>query len=101
MCEKLSYNDWRIFVSVGKICFNVFLFYKQLIYWISFQTIQALIKERLSESNGQCEYALYVQALILRQEGRIQESLECFQTCSLINAQNPNNLKQVARSLLV
>ncbi|XP_071813396.1 BBSome complex member BBS4-like isoform X1 [Apostichopus japonicus] len=66
-----------------------------------YNTCKALIKERLSESNGQCEYALYVQALILRQEGRIQESLECFQTCSLINAQNPNNLKQVARSLFL
>ncbi|KAJ8042304.1 Bardet-Biedl syndrome 4 protein [Holothuria leucospilota] len=66
-----------------------------------YSTCKALIKERLSESSGMCEYALYVQALILRQEGRIQESLECFQTCALINAQNPNNLKQVARSLFL
>ncbi|XP_030831314.1 Bardet-Biedl syndrome 4 protein isoform X2 [Strongylocentrotus purpuratus] len=66
-----------------------------------FDNSKALIKEQLQESNGLCEYALYVQALILRQEGRIQESLECFQTCSLINAQNPDNLKQVARSLFL
>ncbi|XP_071480015.1 BBSome complex member BBS4-like [Diadema antillarum] len=66
-----------------------------------FENCKGLIKDQLQESNGLCEYALYVQALILRQEGRIQESLECFQTCSLINAQNPDNLKQVARSLFL
>ncbi|XP_054748410.2 Bardet-Biedl syndrome 4 protein-like [Lytechinus pictus] len=66
-----------------------------------FENCKALIKDQLQESNGLCEYALFVQALILRQEGRIQESLECFQTCALINAQNPDNLKQVARSLFL
>lgn len=40
-------------------------------------------------------------ALILRQEGKIQESLELFQTCALLNSQNCDNLKQVARSLWV
>ena len=53
----------------------------------------------MEETGGMCEYPTYVQALILRQEGRIQESLECFQMCSLINSNNPDNLKQVARSL--
>ena len=38
-------------------------------------------------------------ALILRQEGRIQESLELFQTCTLLNPQSAENIKQVARSL--
>ena len=53
----------------------------------------------MEETGGMCEYPTYVQALILRQDGRIQESLECFQMCALINANNPDNLKQVARSL--
>ncbi|XP_071785789.1 BBSome complex member BBS4-like [Asterias amurensis] len=66
-----------------------------------FETAKVLIKEQVAETNGMCEYPLYIQALILRQEGRIQESLECFQTCSLINAQNSDNLKQVARSLFL
>ncbi|XP_022103425.1 Bardet-Biedl syndrome 4 protein-like isoform X2 [Acanthaster planci] len=66
-----------------------------------YEVCKMLIKEQVAETSGMCEYPLYVQALILRQMGRIQESLECFQTCSLINAQNPDNLKQVARSLFL
>ncbi|KAH3798765.1 hypothetical protein DPMN_152368 [Dreissena polymorpha] len=48
-----------------------------------------------------CEYAVYVQALILRMEGKIQESLELFQTCALLNTSSGDNLKQVARSLFL
>uniref|UniRef100_A0A452H6C1 Uncharacterized protein n=1 Tax=Gopherus agassizii TaxID=38772 RepID=A0A452H6C1_9SAUR len=48
-----------------------------------------------------CEYAVYVQALVLRLEGKIQESLELFQTCSILNPQSADNLKQVARSLFL
>ncbi|XP_060577578.1 Bardet-Biedl syndrome 4 protein homolog isoform X2 [Ruditapes philippinarum] len=48
-----------------------------------------------------CEYAVYVQALILRMEGKIQESLELFQTCALLNPSIGENLKQVARSLFL
>ncbi|KAK3085477.1 hypothetical protein FSP39_004016 [Pinctada imbricata] len=62
---------------------------------------KSIIKEQLAESGGMCEYAVYVQALILRQEGRIQESLELFQTCTLLNPQSADNLKQVARSLFL
>ena len=35
----------------------------------------------------------------MRQEGRIQESLELFQTCAVLNPANILNLKQIARSL--
>ncbi|XP_071092197.1 BBSome complex member BBS4-like isoform X1 [Haliotis cracherodii] len=66
-----------------------------------FSTCKSLIKEQLAESGGMCEYAVYVQALILRQEGRIQESLEMFQTCTLLNPHSADNLKQVARSLFL
>jgi len=38
-------------------------------------------------------------ALILRQEGQIQESLDLFQRTVQINLQSADNLKQVARSL--
>lgn len=38
-------------------------------------------------------------ALIFRLEGKIQESLELFQTCSILNPRSADNLKQVARSL--
>ena len=38
-------------------------------------------------------------ALILRQEGKIQESLDLFQQTVKISPFNADNLKQVARSL--
>lgn len=66
-----------------------------------FDKCKFLIRELLSESGGMCEYAVYVQALILRQEGKIQESLELFQTCTLLSPQSSDNLKQVARSLFL
>ena len=40
-------------------------------------------------------------ALLLREEGKIQESLELFQRTVQINPNNVDNLKQVARSLYV
>lgn len=66
-----------------------------------FLTCKLLIKEQMAETGGMCEYAVYVQAVIHRQEGRIQESLELFQTCTLLNPHSVDNLKQVARSLFL
>ena len=62
---------------------------------------QALIKEQLQETHGLCEYAIYVQALIFRLEGNIQESLRLFQMCAFLSPQCADNLKQVARSLFL
>ncbi|CAJ0919685.1 unnamed protein product [Ranitomeya imitator] len=64
-----------------------------------YEACKAAIKEQLQATEGVCEYAVYVQALILRLEGKIQESLELFQTCAILNPTSPDNLKQVARSL--
>uniref|UniRef100_H0Z184 BBSome complex member BBS4 n=1 Tax=Taeniopygia guttata TaxID=59729 RepID=H0Z184_TAEGU len=66
-----------------------------------YEECKAVIKEQLQESQGLCEYAVYVQALIFRLEGKIQESLELFQTCSVLNPRSADNLKQVARSLFL
>ncbi|XP_007906956.2 Bardet-Biedl syndrome 4 protein [Callorhinchus milii] len=66
-----------------------------------YETCKTIIKEQLQETQGMCEYAIYVQALIFRLEGKIQESLELFQTCAILNPQNLDNLKQVARSLFL
>ncbi|XP_075875131.1 BBSome complex member BBS4 [Nelusetta ayraudi] len=66
-----------------------------------YDTCKAIIKEQLQETNGMCEYAIYVQALILRLEGKIQESLELFQSCAVLNPCSADNLKQVARSLFL
>ncbi|KAM4677604.1 BBSome complex member BBS4 [Discoglossus pictus] len=66
-----------------------------------YDACKAVIKEQLQVTQGVCEYAVYVQALILRLEGRIQESLELFQSCAILNPTSSENLKQVARSLFL
>uniref|UniRef100_A0A673D0X0 Bardet-Biedl syndrome 4 n=1 Tax=Sphaeramia orbicularis TaxID=375764 RepID=A0A673D0X0_9TELE len=50
-----------------------------------YDTCKMIIKEQLQETTGMCEYAIYVQALILRLEGKIQQSLELFQSCAILN----------------
>ncbi|XP_029806467.1 Bardet-Biedl syndrome 4 protein isoform X3 [Suricata suricatta] len=66
-----------------------------------YEACKAVIKEQLQVTQGLCEYAIYVQALIFRLEGNIQESLELFQTCVALSPQCADNLKQVARSLFL
>ena len=44
-------------------------------------------------------YKSLVQGLILRQEGKIQESLEMFQICNILNPNSSDHIKQMARSL--
>ncbi|XP_061036078.1 Bardet-Biedl syndrome 4 protein isoform X2 [Eubalaena glacialis] len=66
-----------------------------------YEACKDVIKEQLQETQGLCEYAIYVQALIFRLEGNIQESLELFQTCTVLSPQSADNLKQVARSLFL
>ena len=45
------------------------------------------------------EYPIYVKALIKRQRGEINESLQLFQAATCLNPHNLANLKQVGRSL--
>ena len=54
-----------------------------------------VIEDQLRECGGLCEYPLYVKALILRQRGKIQESLTLFQSATCLNPGNIANLKQV------
>ena len=65
----------------------------------SSQECLELIEQVLSEFNGMCEYPIYVKALIKRQQGKIQESLQLFQAATALNPHNVANLKQVGRSL--
>lgn len=44
---------------------------------------------------------LYRQGLILRREGRIQDSLDSFQNSYSVNSTNVNNVRQIAKSLYV
>ncbi|XP_074645455.1 BBSome complex member BBS4-like isoform X2 [Tubulanus polymorphus] len=64
-------------------------------------TCKNIIEDQIAETHGMCEYAVFIKALICRQEGKIQESLELFQTCALLNPNSAQNLKQVARSLFL
>lgn len=65
------------------------------------ESCRALITRLENETNGLCEYAHYVRGLLLREEGRVQESVDAFQQCILLNPNSVDNLKQVARSLYV
>lgn len=58
-----------------------------------------VIEECLVKTQAQSEYPIYVKALIRRQQGSIQESLELFQAATCLNPHNIANLKQVGRSL--
>uniref|UniRef100_A0A7S0X8Q1 Bardet-Biedl syndrome 4 protein n=2 Tax=Mantoniella antarctica TaxID=81844 RepID=A0A7S0X8Q1_9CHLO len=64
-----------------------------------FKDCLVLIETVLAEFNGMCEYPIYVKALIKRQQGQIQESLQLFQAATALNPHNVANLKQVGRSL--
>jgi Bardet-Biedl syndrome 4 protein len=66
-----------------------------------FETCKVLIKELLTETGETCEYAIYVFGLISRQEGNVQLSLELFQKAVQLNPRNPENMKQMARSLFL
>ena len=66
-----------------------------------FDTCKVIIRSQLEETHGMCEYANYVQGLILRQEGKIQESLEMFQICNILNPNSADHIKQMARSLFL
>jgi len=57
------------------------------------------IEEALKGCNGMAEYPIYVKALIKRQRGEIQDSLQLFQAATCLNPHNICNLKQVGRSL--
>ena len=59
------------------------------------------IDELIASTHGQCEYGIYIKALISRQQGRINDSLLLFQQATLLNPHNINNLKQVGRSLFL
>ena len=57
------------------------------------------IEAHLAQCRGLAEYPIYVKALIKRQRGEINESLQLFQAATCLNPHNVSNLKQVGRSL--
>ena len=67
----------------------------------NFPQCLAIIDEQLSIFKDGSEYPLYVKGLILRQQGRIQESLGVFQQVVLLNPGNIDNIKQVAKTFML
>jgi hypothetical protein len=52
-----------------------------------------------SQNNFIKQFCLFIlQGIILRQEGKMQESLDYFQACQLYNPGHLDNLKQIAKS---
>ncbi|XP_078035083.1 Bardet-Biedl syndrome 4 [Augochlora pura] len=66
-----------------------------------YKTCKSLIDQELLNSNGHNEYANYLKGLILRREGKVQDSLNCFQAAYTVNSTNVNTIKQIAKSLLI
>mmetsp|Transcript_19692 Transcript_19692/g.37527 ORF Transcript_19692/g.37527 Transcript_19692/m.37527 type:complete len:416 (+) Transcript_19692:40-1287(+) len=64
-----------------------------------FDECMKAIESQLEACNGAAEYPIYVKALIKRQQGEIQQSLQLFQVATCMNPNNIANLKQVGRSL--
>mmetsp|Transcript_7170 Transcript_7170/g.23360 ORF Transcript_7170/g.23360 Transcript_7170/m.23360 type:complete len:404 (-) Transcript_7170:32-1243(-) len=64
-----------------------------------FDECLAMVETALTESRGLNEYPLYIKALIMRQQGKIAESLTLFQSATCLNPANLANLKQVGHSL--
>ncbi len=64
-----------------------------------YEQCKQVVRAQLDETRGMCEYANYVQGMVLRHEGKIQESLEMFQICNILNPNSADHIKQMARSL--
>lgn len=65
-----------------------------------YDSCRALISEILRDMEY-CEFAHYVRGLLMRREGRVQESIKSFQQALLLNPSSIDNLRQLARSLYV
>lgn len=66
---------------------------------LEYDQCMKLIDELGNDTNEENEYALYIKALILRSKHKINQSLEIFKRCHMLNPTNAEYLKQFARSL--
>lgn len=67
----------------------------------NFTQCMELIDKQVAKFSDACEYPLYVKGLILRQQGRIQESLSTFQKVVDLNPGNIDNIKQVGKTYML
>ncbi|KAK7199944.1 Bardet-Biedl syndrome 4 protein [Novymonas esmeraldas] len=58
-----------------------------------------VIEAQLRETEGTCEYALYVKGLLKRLDGALSESLELLQTAVIISPENAATRTQLGRAL--
>jgi len=65
------------------------------------QECLAIIEEILKATNNHCKYPLYIKALILRQNGEIEKSLEILKLVEKLDPTNIINIKQIGRSLFL
>lgn len=61
----------------------------------------SVIEAQLRETEGTCEYALYVKGLLRRAEGNLTESLVLLQAAALVAPENMSNKKQLGRGLFL
>ncbi|KAF4533413.1 hypothetical protein B566_EDAN013287 [Ephemera danica] len=66
-----------------------------------FKICKELISRELEKSKNMGMYPNLMQGIILRQEGKMQESLDYFQACQTYNPGHIENLKQIAKSWLL
>lgn len=66
-----------------------------------FETCLTLIKEQMEENGGMCEFPLYVQGLMLREKGQLQQSLQLLKRCRQLNPLGCENAKQIGRALFL
>ncbi|OUM64491.1 hypothetical protein PIROE2DRAFT_8727 [Piromyces sp. E2] len=65
------------------------------------QECMEIIDEILVATNNHSKYPLYLKALILRQNGEIEESLEILRMVERLDPTNIVNIKQIGRSLFL
>eukprot|EP00761_Pharyngomonas_kirbyi_P009489 gb/GECH01009505.1/.p1 GENE.gb/GECH01009505.1/~~gb/GECH01009505.1/.p1 ORF type:complete len:424 (+),score=102.03 gb/GECH01009505.1/:1-1272(+) len=96
--KKAKENKSKVtFTEVEKKNWLIHLLYTQQRY----DECLSVLEKQLKDSQGLCEYALFIKGLIQRHRGKIEESLSLFQTATVLNPQNISNLKQVGRSLFL
>ncbi|KAH7816568.1 putative BBS4 protein [Monocercomonoides exilis] len=67
----------------------------------NYKACMSTIEQQLKKYDNNSEYALYVKGLILRQQGKVQESLTVFQTVADLNPVSIDNIKQVAKTYML
>lgn len=66
-----------------------------------FANCLSVIEAQLKDTEGTCEYALYVKGLLKRMEGNLTESLSLLQAAVLVSPENTETRKQLGRALFL